>query len=155
WSEVGDGWKHLHGSVSAGGVSFEWHDFKISTDFDWGKSFDPNSVEICLNLAGNGRVSFRNAEAVFAPLTAGFYRRGEQELEATRQTDEHHRFLTVEMSFDFLQRNLSQFVTSLHPLVQDVISKRPKESALSPVTRLTNRHQQLLASLRQAPMLAL
>jgi AraC-like DNA-binding protein len=155
WSGVGDGWKHLHGSVSAGGVSFEWHDFKTSAEFDWGKSFHPNSVEICLNLAGNGKVSFNNAEAVFAPLTAGFYCRAEQELEAARQPAERHRFLTVEMSFDFLQRHLSQFVTSLHPLVRDVVSGRPKESAVSPVTRLTNRHQQLLASLRQAPVLAL
>ncbi|HLX70942.1 MAG TPA: AraC family transcriptional regulator [Verrucomicrobiae bacterium] len=154
WSKVGDGWKHIHGSVSAG-VSFEWHDFKTSADFDWGKTFHPNSIEICLNLAGNGKVSFKNTEAQFAPLTAGFYRRGEQELQATRQTNELHRFLTVEMSFDFLQRHLSQFVTSLHPLVRDVVSGKPKDSALSPVTRLTNRHQQLLASLRQAPVLAL
>lgn len=155
WTEVGDGWKHIHGSVSTGGVSFEWHDFKTGAEFDWGKSFHPNSVEICLNLAGNGKVSFKNTEAAFAPLTAGFYRRGEQELEATRQTNELHRFLTVEMSFDFLQRHLSQFVTSLHPLVRDVVAGKPKDSAISPVTRLTNRHQQLLASLRQAPVLAL
>lgn len=154
WSKVGDGWKHIHGSVSPGGVSFEWHDFKTSTEFDWGKTFHPNSIEICLNLAGEGKVSFNNAEAIFAPLTAGFYRRGEQELKATRQTNELHRFLTVEMSFDFLQRHLSQFVTSLHPLVRDVVSGKPKDSAVSPVSRLTNRHQQLLASLRQAPVLA-
>ena len=28
WRAVGDGWRHLHGSVRGAGVSFEWHDFK-------------------------------------------------------------------------------------------------------------------------------
>jgi AraC-like DNA-binding protein len=155
WRAVGDGWRHLHGSVDTLGTSFEWHDFKTSTEFDWGRSFHPNSVEICLNLAGNGKVAGQESKAVFLPFSVGFYRRGERPLRATRQADQRHRFLTVEMSFDFLQKHLSQFVTSLHPLVRDVISGQSDESAVSPVTRLTNRHQQILTSLRQAPVLAL
>lgn len=155
WRAVGDGWRHLHGSMATIGASFEWHDFKTGKEFDWGKSFHPNSVEICLNLAGSGKVVTSDTEAAFAPLTVGFYRRGERPLHATRHANERHQFLTVEMSFDFLQRHLSQFVTSLHPLVRDVVSGAPAQSAISSVTRLTNRHQQLLTSLRQAPVLAL
>jgi AraC-like DNA-binding protein len=155
WRAVGDGWRHLHGNVQAIGTSFEWHDFKTTTEFDWGRSFHPNSIEICLNLAGKGKVVAPGAEAIFLPLTVGFYRRCEQPLPAMREANERHQFLTVEMSFDFLQRHLSGFVTSLHPLVREVVSGRPKRSAIAPVTRLTNRHQQLLASLRQAPVLAL
>ena len=155
WRAVGDGWRHLHGSVRGAGVSFEWHDFKTNGEFDWGKSFHPDSVEVCLNLEGDGRVSFNRQEAVFTPLTAGFYRRGEQPLRATRQANQRHQFLTVEMSFDFLRRHLGDFVTSLHPLVRDVVSGQSEKSAVAATTRLTSRQQQLLASLREAPVLAL
>jgi AraC-like DNA-binding protein len=155
WRAVGDGWRHLHGSVRGAGVSFEWHDFKANAEFDWGKSFHPGSIEVCLNLAGEGRVSFNKLETVFAPLTAGFYRRGEQILSATRSANQRHQFLTVEMSFDFLRRHLGEFVTSLHPLIREVVSGQSEKSAVAPSTRLTSRQQQLLTSLREAPVLAL
>ena len=155
WRPVGDGWRHLHGSVHGGGVSFEWHDFKTDSEFDWGKSFHPGSIEVCLNLEGNGQVEFNQVEALFTPLTIGFYRRGELPLRALRQANQRHRFLTVEMSFDFLRRHLSDFVTSLHPLVRDVVAGQSEKSAVTPPTRLTSRQQQLLASLREAPVLAL
>jgi AraC family transcriptional regulator len=156
WRAVGDGWRHLHGSVRGAGVSFEWHDFKTSgEEFDWGKSFHPGSIEVCLNLEGEGRVSFNKSEAAFTTLTAGFYRRGEQELRATRDANQRHQFLTVEMSFDFLRRHLGEFVTSLHPLVREIVSGQSEKSAVVPPMRLTSRQQQLLASLREVPVLAL
>jgi AraC-like DNA-binding protein len=156
WRAVGDGWRHLHGSVRGAGVSFEWHDFKTSgEEFDWGKSFHPGSIEVCLNLEGQGHVRFNKSEAVFAPLTAGFYRRGEQMLPAMRAANQRHQFLTVELSFGFLRRHLGEFVTSLHPLVREVVAGQSEKSAVAPPTRLTSRQQQLLASLREAPVLAL
>jgi hypothetical protein len=106
WNAIGEGWRHLHGSVRGAGVSFEWHDFKTHMEFDWGKSFHPGSIEVCLNLAGNGSVAFNGQAAAFTPLTIGFYRRGEQPLHASRQGEQRHQFLTVEMSFDFLRRHL-------------------------------------------------
>jgi len=154
WTAIGDGWRHLHGSVRGAGVSFEWHDFKTHTEFDWGKSFHPGSVEVCLNLAGNGSVAFNGQSAEFAPLTVGFYRRGEQPLRASRQAEQRHQFLTVEMSFDFLRRHLGDFTPSLHPLVREVVSGQSEKSAVVMPTRLTSRQQQLLASLREAPVLA-
>jgi len=155
WRAIGDGWRHLHGSVRGAGVSFEWHDFKANAAFDWGKSFHPGSIEICLNLEGEGRVSCNKSEAVFGPLTAGFYRRGEEMMPATRSANQRHQFLTVEMSFDFLRRQLGDFVTSLHPLVREVVAGQSDKSAVALPTRLTSRQQQLLASLREAPVLAL
>jgi AraC-like DNA-binding protein len=154
WNAIGEGWRHLHGSVRGAGVSFEWHDFKTHTEFDWGKSFHPGSVEVCLNLAGNGSVAFNGQEAAFAPLTVGFYRRGEQPLRASRQAEQRHQFLTVEMSFDFLRRHLCDFAPSLHPLVREVVAGESEKSAVMSPTRLTSRQQQLLASLRDAPVLA-
>ena len=154
WTAIGEGWRHLHGSVRGAGVSFEWHDFKTHTEFDWGKSFHPGSVEVCLNLAGNGSVAFNGQEVAFAPLTVGFYRRGEQPLRASRQAEQRHQFLTVEMSFDFLRRHLGDFAPSLHPLVREVVAGQSEKSAVVTPTRLTSRQQQLLASLRDAPVLA-
>ena len=58
WRAIGKGWRHLHGSVSRVGVSFEWHDFTLDKEFDWNKSFHPGSIELCLNQEGNGRVAF-------------------------------------------------------------------------------------------------
>ena len=155
WRAIGDGWRHLHGSVRGTGVSFEWHDFKTHAEFDWGRSFHPGSIEVCLNLEGEGRVIGGKLEALFAPLTAGFYRRGEQELPASRAANQRHQFLTVEMSFDFLRRHLGQFGASLHPLVREVVAGQSDQSAIAPPTRLTSRQQQLLASLRDTPVLAL
>ncbi len=154
WTAIGEGWRHLHGSVRGAGVSFEWHDFKTRTEFDWGRSFHPGSVEVCLNLAGNGSVAFNGQEAAFAPLTVGFYRRGDEPLHAARQAEQRHQFLTVEMSFDFLRRHLGDFAPSLHPLVREVVAGQSEKSAVVTPTRLTSRQQQLLASLRDAPVLA-
>jgi AraC family transcriptional regulator len=154
WREIGAGWRHLHGSVREAGVSFEWHDFETPEDFDWGRSFHPRSVEMCLNIAGNGRVTCNSRELAFTPLTAGFYRRGQQCLRATRQAHQRHQFLTVEMSFEFLRRHLSDFAKALHPLVRDAIVQPTTKSAVAPLTRLTSRQQQILSSLREAPVLA-
>ncbi|MFZ0828404.1 MAG: AraC family transcriptional regulator [Verrucomicrobiia bacterium] len=153
WSTVGDGWRHLHGNVRGAGVSFEWHDFETREVFDWGRSFHPRSVEICLNLAGHGRVSCQRRETTFTPLTVGFYRRGEQPLRATRQAHQQHQFLTVEMSFDFLQRHLADFASSLHPIVREAVSRPSEKPAVGPAARLGSRQQQLLASLREGPVL--
>ena len=154
WNAIGEGWRHLHGSVRGAGESFEWHDFKTHGEFDWGKSFHPGSIEVCLNLAGNGSVAFNGREVAFTPLTVGFYRRGEQPLRASRQGEQRHQFLTVEMSFDFLRRHLGDFAPSLHPLVREVVAGQSEKSAVVAPTRLTSRQQQLLASLREAPVLA-
>ena len=53
WRAVGEGWRHLHGGFRTRGMSFEWHDFECSAEFDWARSFHPESVEICLNLTGS------------------------------------------------------------------------------------------------------
>lgn len=155
WRQFGAGWRPLHGSVLGSGVSFEWHDFKTHGPFDWGRSFHPGTVEVCLNVEGDANVSFDGADAAFAPMTVGFYRRGQRPLNGVRHAGQRHQFLTIEMSFEFLRQHLGRHAASLHPLVREVVAGRPEESAVANVTRLASRHQQLLASLRQAPVLAL
>src|ERR1700691_6279949 len=91
WRQFGAGWLPLHGSVLGSGVSFEWHDFKTREPFDWGKSFHPRTVEICLNVEGDGKISAGRAEADFTPMTVGFYCRAQQPLSATRQANQRHQ----------------------------------------------------------------
>lgn len=154
WHAVGGGWQHLHGGVRTTGASFEWHDFKTSGEMDWGRTFHPGCVEVCLNLAGEGQVTFNGRSATFGPLSAGFYRRSDSPLRATRQARQRHKFLTVEMSFDFLRRHLGDFAPTLHPIVREVVTGKATSSAVAPTRRLTSRQQQILASLREPPVLA-
>ena len=154
WSEIGDGWSPVHGSIRETGASFEWHDFKTRRELDWGNSFHPGCVEVCLNLEGHGTVALDHHEISIAPLTAGYYRRCGQPLRAVRAGGQRHRFLTVEMSFDFLRRHLAPSVASLHPIVQEAVLGKADRSAVAGTTRLTARHQQLIAGLRRAPILA-
>ena len=154
WQPVGAGWRHLHGSVRGAGASFEWHDFEPAGRFDWGKSFHPGSVEVCLNVSGEGRIRTGKREAVVGPLTALFYRNAETRLEAWRAAGQRHQFLTVEMSFDFLSRQLGASRVSLHPLVAEICSGGSDKSAVAPAVKLSSRLQQLLTSLRDPPVLA-
>src|SRR5580693_59835 len=82
WSQFGSGWRPLHGTVLGSGVSFEWHDLKTHQVFDWGQSFHPSTVEICLNLEGEGKINSGGMEVVYEPMTVGFYRRGLEPLPA-------------------------------------------------------------------------
>jgi AraC-like DNA-binding protein len=106
-----------------------------------------------LNLEGEGRVSDNKQEVVFAPLSGGFYRQGERPLRARRLANLRHQFLTVELSLDFLRQHLSNSAASLHPLVRHAVAESEVDSAVTPPIRLTSRQQQLLASLRDAPVL--
>jgi len=153
WQSVGAGWRQLHGNYGEMGFSFEWHDFMAQREMDWGQSFHPGSVEICLNLAGHGRVSDGTQELSFAPLTAGFYCQERGRLTAARSPAQRHQFLTVELSPSFLRKHLGGNEANLHPMVRNVL--RGKQLvALSELIRLNAEHQQLILSLRHPPVFA-
>jgi AraC-like DNA-binding protein len=133
-------------------MSFEWHDFDAPRDVDWGRSFHPDSVEICLNLSGTGLVSAGGEEIVFAPESAGFYRQGANPLQARRIKGEHHQFVTAEYSADFLRRHFSDRPQGLHPLVAAVLEGRKAESGIAQPHRLRSEQRQLVRSLRTPPV---
>jgi hypothetical protein len=76
WAAIGAGWRQLFGSFGSLGFSLEWHDFNASDPIDWARSFHPESVELCLNLSGQGSVSCGSKTARFRNQSAGFYRQG-------------------------------------------------------------------------------
>jgi AraC-like DNA-binding protein len=67
WTAVGKGWRPLFGSYRDLGFSFEWHEFASNEEFNWGRSFHPGSIELCLNLDGRGRLSDGNQTVEFSP----------------------------------------------------------------------------------------
>jgi len=154
WRDVGKGWQPLFGGFRGPGYSIEWHDFFARRELDWGASFHPGCVELCLNLGGCGFVEFRQRRTEFAPNTVGFYHRKTDPLTARRSANEQHQFLTVEFSCPFLAKHLADMGPVLHPLVRAAMEDCPCELVSGATVRLTSAHQQLVATLRQPPVYA-
>lgn len=156
WAAIGAGWRQLFGSFGSLGFSLEWHDFNATEPIDWARSFHPGSVELCLNLSGQGSVSSGNKTAHFANQSAGFYRQGQAQLSAVRTPGQTHQFITVEFRPDFLHQELGESRDFLHPLIQTSLDAdtQPAISGVSQPEPLTSRQRDLVMALRQPPVLA-
>lgn len=150
WAQVKEGWRQLYGSFSREGVSVENHEFKTDEAVNWGRSFHHNSVELCLNLRGNGTVRDKKTEARYAPHTVGFYCNAKSDLEANRAAGETHSFITIELSRDYLQTQVHSMEDDLHPALRRwLINKGGSAAAvgaMSPGQELT------FQALRQPPV---
>ncbi len=102
WSGIDGEWRTLHGSFYEDGVSVEWHDFQCANRLDWARSFHPESLEICLNLEGKGNFKSGRSQTRLAPQRITHYTADTNRLSAQREAGERHRFLTVELSRDWL-----------------------------------------------------
>lgn len=153
WRSAGATWAQLFGDFQRLGVSLEWHEFTIREPFDWARSFHPQSVELCLNLSGLAEVGFGRDMARYKAGTGGFYRQGREPLRAIRLPGEAHRFITVELSPGFLSRHLGEGVDDLHPLIATVLAGDEARSGWTLVEALNLRQRELVASLRQPPVL--
>ncbi len=153
WAAVGAEWHHLGGNFRRYGFSFEWHDFESPTEVDWARSFHAGSVEICLNFAGEGRVSVGGSGLEFRARTAGFYVCGVGRVEARRRANQRHRFITVELAPEFLRQQVNSHRAWLHPAVRALLDGDGARSSLGQALPLTVRQQDLLASLRTPPVL--
>lgn len=153
WEKVGEGWRPLHGSFRDLGYSVEWHDFTTDRDLDWAPSFHPGGVEMCLNLAGRGEVQAGNRQLELAPLTAGFYLQNKSQLKGQRMGGERHRFLTVELSLDFLAQHVEPRESGLNPALKKFLTGKAATEVSEPV-RLSHEQQQLAADLSRPPVSA-
>lgn len=153
WGKTDGGWQHLHGSFADQGYSLEWHDFAAKAELDWTSSFHPGGLEICLNLSGQGTVRDGTRVLEFAPLTAGFYFQDQAGLTGRRFGSEQHQFITVELSHDFLRRNLQANDAELDPALRRILEGKAASYVSEPI-RLTSEHQLLVRSLRHPPVYA-
>lgn len=151
WAGLNGAWKPLHGGVRERGYSIEWHDFTTDREFDWAPSFHPGALEICLNLAGRGRVEKGSQRLDLAPLSAGFYFQGNPPLSGCRAAGERHQFLTVELVPEFLRQHLDGVEGTLAASVRAFLGGA-RDAQLSPIIPLGTEHQLLIASLRKPPV---
>lgn len=153
WSVVGAGWRPLFGRFNDLGLSFEWHEFNLKDQLDWSRSFHESSLELCLNLSGNAAVACGSGSVRFQPQTSGFYVRGKRNgLKATREPGQKHRFLTLEVSKEYVSKRLNTFKDALHPVVRGLLGGGAVPSAVGPVEPLTPGQVDLVNSLRSPPV---
>ena len=120
WERIQGIWKLLHGSFEQG-CSIEWHDFYIDHEMDWGRSFHPGSLEICLNFSGGGFLQDGTAERTIGPNQVAIYTMQNHRVNAVRNANSMHRFLTLELSRDFLHSHFDAELKKLKPPVQRFI----------------------------------
>ncbi len=80
---------------------------------DWGRSFHRGSLEICLNFSGAARLQDGMAERSLGPNQLALYTTQGERMRAWREAGSLHRFLTLELSREFLH---AQFSTMLDRL---------------------------------------
>ena len=131
WDGIQGTWNPLHGSFLGQGLSIEWHDFYVDDDMDWGRSFHPGSLEICLNFSGHGLLQNGDADAPSARISSPSTPSRAGAARAIRRADSIHRFLTVELSPGFLSDHFSGELGKLKPPVQRFIQRGSQGAPLT------------------------
>jgi AraC-like DNA-binding protein len=149
WDAVRNGWRQIYGNFRDRGLSIELHDFISSRPINWGRSFHDDSVELCLNLSGQGQVKSHAGESIYTDRTVGFYCNKRSDLAAIRMAGVSHSFITVELSRPYLMEQLESCADGLLPGVRSWINGR---SHAGQVSEMTVAHQTLFTSLRQPPV---
>lgn len=154
WREAEGGWQPVYGSFRGMGFSIEWHDFIAKRELDWAASFHIGSVELCLNLDGDGLVEGKNGRLDFTTDTAGFYRCDSMPRRAVRRAGQHHRFLTVEYAPVFLEKHLTPVAGLMDRAAAPRNGKQEPEFEIGQISRLTTTQQQFITALRHPPVYA-
>ncbi|MGE3309448.1 MAG: helix-turn-helix transcriptional regulator [Limisphaerales bacterium] len=152
WRSIGAGWRPLFGSFEELGFSFEFHDFSNRPALDWGRSFHPGGVEVCLNLDGEGTIQSPDGTIRVPPGCTCLYYQGAPPLTALRQAGLRHRFITVEFSAAYLAREFSENVEFLHPLVRRAIQGTDLRSEVQPVEPIPTALLAQVDSLQRCPV---
>lgn len=112
------------------GLSVEWHEFVVENGLWWGGSVHPGSLEICINFSGRASL---DGEAGILPGSVSYYTQAMRSAE--RAAGEPHRFLTIEMSRDWLRQALGTSVRECPSGVRSFLEKkRGGRSAVRPLT---------------------
>jgi len=146
-----EGGRLLYGGLEDVGVSIAWRDFEPAKGFEWSRSFQSGSLELCLNLAGEGSLHCATGRMELEPLTAGLYVPGGEGLRAWRKPGARQRFLTVAFTSRFLRRHLSQCDGALDPLVERFVLDAACPAGVGEVRRLTPEQEREAARLLHPP----
>ena len=141
WGGVEGEWRPLFGSLASDGVSVEWHDFECAKTLDWSQSFHPESFEICVNFQGCGTIHEHPAiTTIVNPQRVAYYAADETRLRADRHAGQRHRFLTVEMSRNWLHEAVQGHESVLNREAQGFLDgkarlRTAREQPLNPRVR--------------------
>jgi AraC-like DNA-binding protein len=152
WRAAGAGWRPLFGDCESQGFSFAWHDFVADAELDWGRSFHPARLELCLNLDGHATLAGSRGRVELRPRMSVFYVQGSPPLMARRRAGDTHRFVTVEFTPAFLKQHLAEDAPHLHPSVQAIVRQPFGQSAVSEPQPMGAALLHLLESLRNCPV---
>jgi AraC family transcriptional regulator len=92
----------------------EWHEFQVLESFDWSESFHDGSLEICLNYTGVGELVARSGKQELAAGQLAIYTSRSQLPRAKREAESMHRFVTLELSADYLRGQFASVLDGLH-----------------------------------------
>ena len=118
WKHISGVWRPLHGGFASSGVSLEWHDFHLGQDLDWSPSFHPGSLEVCLNFSGQAQWQAGEKTHALAAGDVALYTANGTPLPAQRLAGSLHRFLTIELSPDYLRTHFEAVAAALKPGVR-------------------------------------
>jgi AraC-like DNA-binding protein len=118
WADIEGKWYSLYGSFPREGVSIEWHDFATDRDLDWSLSFHDRSLEVCLNFLGEGAWQTDQQYVTLAPKQVALYTGGQSKWQAIRRAGTAHRFITLELAPEYLQRNLAHVMDGVREEVR-------------------------------------
>lgn len=117
WEGIHGLWQRVHGGLFDQGFSLEWHDFHLSQNLDWGRSFHEDTLEICLNFNGNATFGTGKASRELEPGQIALMTASKNPITASRCADSAHRFISLEVSRSFLGNQFSSVMDGLKPQV--------------------------------------
>jgi AraC-like DNA-binding protein len=152
WTHFPSGWRQIYGGFSSAGVSVELHDFTPRTDFDWARSFHPESIEICLNLEGEGMLTSFGKCIVLGPASVAVYAIGGSPLVAVRKAGQRHCFVTVEMSRAYLRQRFPARPDGLLPLIASSFEDGPLRTGLAAIRPFTPAQSAAFRGIAEPPV---
>jgi AraC-like DNA-binding protein len=152
WRAAGVAWRQLAGDIDQHGFSFEWHESSASQSVPWSESFHPHSIEICLNLAGQGFLMANRTPVQLGPDRSVVFGNNGGQLRGERAPGQRHQFLSVAYSLEFLRQHLKNGFSDLSPMVRDCLESHTGIAAVSGVQFLNHRQRDLLQGLLHPPV---
>ena len=138
----------MHGGIFKEGFSLEWHEFHLSDTLDWAKSFHEETLEICLNFGGEGLIGEgKSAHEVKSGQIAVY---GTQQ-RALRHSNSLHRFFTLELTPDFLEKQFHDAMDHLRPEIVGFL-ENPKKEDLQCASQLSTTLLPLRMHLLEPPV---
>jgi len=83
----------------------------------WSESFHEDSLEICLNYTGLAELTSRTGQQALGAEQIALYTSRDQRPSAERLPDSMHRFVTLELSVDYVRRQFAAVLDGLLPEV--------------------------------------